>query len=378
KQSENVRRGTNFELAEWNDIWRQLGNVAADSAITFAVTGLGGTVIGGVQEGRRQHLGAPTEGQAQTAEQIAESEPLVNPDYEVPQDRWVENVVIDEKGEEKPVQTVTTLDEVFEQAREAKPEIVVLAKKWADNTEAIRIDDRSKGFKTEESAQKKIARDYTDDDGTPHPEMLVDAIGQTVVYQTAADLEAAYTQIQNSDAIMREKNRLPGGIDGYRDILLNVISSEGHVAEIQLTTDQMLWAKNTGPGHVLYKLGSDIVDVGLENPSLRAEAEALFDEVNKTSKIFYDAASAAPDLESARAVLSDPEITDAFSSMLSRLERSEIASKLPSGLTLESMIPDITKVPPSKESQVSAIKPSYLYYTLIIMINTIREVGKDR
>ena len=46
---------------------------------------------------------------------------------------------------------------------------------------------------------------------------------------------------------------------GYRDILINVILPNAHMAEIQLNMRDMYCAKDKGAGHELYEVAREIV-----------------------------------------------------------------------------------------------------------------------
>lgn len=72
-------------------------------------------------------------------------------------------------------------------------------------------------------------------------------------YESADDLYKALEKINKKAEIVRIKDRFikpaPGG---YRDILINVKQSNGHVTELQLHSKQIIDVKG-GTGHKLYE-----------------------------------------------------------------------------------------------------------------------------
>ena len=87
---------------------------------------------------------------------------------------------------------------------------------------------------------------------------------------------------------------------GYRDILANVRVKEadGHVAEIQLTTEAMYQAKE-GLGHKIYEVQRELDDITARTGN--AEAKSLGVEFGKISKQFYEAAQSSNSSKSATA-----------------------------------------------------------------------------
>lgn len=113
--------------------------------------------------------------------------------------------------------------------------------------EKSKIDDLDEnvpvGLKGPDRAREKGMSDYQG-----KASGLVDILGGTIEYATFQDTVNGFKQcaIQGLKSI-REKNRIAQPTSqGYRDIMLNVELSTGHIAELQFNLTGMLKAKSVG------------------------------------------------------------------------------------------------------------------------------------
>ena len=200
--------------------------------------------------------------------------------------------VLRERGEKSAIveikktikQPRATLDEIYADAAKADK---VLRKSLADFVERTggrlvsRPDDQ---IKSRERAEQKARQDST-------PRKLKDIVAHTLVYPDQKALMQALPQLEKEYGPIELKNRFENPPDsGYRDILANVRVKEanGHIAEIQLTTEAMLQAKE-GLGHKIYEVQRELDDIAKRTSN--AEATELALEFDKISKEYYEAAA---------------------------------------------------------------------------------------
>ena len=200
--------------------------------------------------------------------------------------------VLRERGEKSAIveikktikQPRATLDEIYADAAKAD---VVLRKSLADFVERTggRLVSRPDGqIKSRERAEQKARQDNT-------PRKLKDIVAHTLVYPDQKNLMQALPQFEKEYGPIELKNRFENPPDsGYRDILANVRVKEanGHIAEIQLTTEAMLQAKE-GLGHKIYEVQRELDDIAKRTSN--AEATELALEFDKISKEYYEAAA---------------------------------------------------------------------------------------
>lgn len=200
--------------------------------------------------------------------------------------------VLRERGEKSAIveikktikQPRATLDEIYADAAKAD---VVLRKSLADFVERTggRLVSRPDGqIKSRERAEQKARQDST-------PRKLKNIVAHTLVYPDEKALMQALPQFEKEYGPIELKNRFENPPDsGYRDILANVRVKEadGHIAEIQLTTEAMLQAKE-GLGHKIYEVQRELDDIAKRTNN--AEATELALEFDKISKEYYEAAA---------------------------------------------------------------------------------------
>ena len=120
---------------------------------------------------------------------------------------------------------------------------------------------------------------------------LVDICRASIIYNSYKDLMEGLGKSKEMITLVREKNRFAEPtLAGYRDILLNVRLSNGHIAELQLHLQQIMDVKN-GVGHKLYEEVRSIERAAKEAArALTPEEAAKVDQLLEESRIHYDAA----------------------------------------------------------------------------------------
>jgi hypothetical protein len=181
-----------------------------------------------------------------------------------------------------PVQSSNDLDNLFKQAKAADVELKQLTNDIARSTNGKPVFPP--GLKTKARAVEKINTDYRGD-----ASKLLDISRSSISYESADDLYKALDKIDKKAEIVRIKDRFikpaPGG---YRDILINLKQSNGHVTELQLHSKQILDVKG-GTGHKLYEQIRKINGkAALEKRPLNAGEFKLRDSLVKKSESFYD------------------------------------------------------------------------------------------
>ena len=184
------------------------------------------------------------------------------------------------RSPKKVGQTSDNLDELMDAARVAKTEVDDITRGVADSTggEALLAPIKSPG-----SVESKLM-----ERGVSGPGDIVDYARSSVVYDNWEDVYRGFQELSERGEIVRVKDRFrnpaPGG---YRDILVNVRTSNGHIAEIQLHYRPLLDAKN-GPGHPLYEQTRDILRrADAENRSLTVAEQTEVDRLTRLSEDLY-------------------------------------------------------------------------------------------
>lgn len=171
-------------------------------------------------------------------------------------------------------------------ARASETEAEKAAKRDRDNLDL----SKGVGLKGRERATEKAKSDYGG-----KATGLADLLGGTVEYDSFPNMVAGFKQCPSFGLeIVREKNRLlKPTAAGYRDIMLNVRLSNGHIAELQFNLTGMLVAK--AKGHKQYEEARKMEgehkqsNLPLDAAEL-AKLKGLYDEMRT---IYQEAAVAA-------------------------------------------------------------------------------------
>lgn len=129
-------------------------------------------------------------------------------------------------------------------------------------------------------AKEKAGTDYGGDTAG-----LVDIARASIVCKTADEVMEAWGFVNEEFNVVRVKNRFANPSSGYRDLMLNVELSSGHIAELQLHLKAIIDVKN-GAGHKLYERVR--VLEALENPTDEEKAE-LADKKQQMESLYNEA-----------------------------------------------------------------------------------------
>lgn len=152
-------------------------------------------------------------------------------------------------------QPVKSLEELYARSRAAEPEfkreIESIAKETGGTAKFALSNDAEGGttLKRLSSTQRKIRDEYNGDFT-----MVKDVLRATVVHDTVEKSRRAAAQFiaEHGDKIMRVKDRFLSPAEGYRDLMMNFVTADGMIAEVQFNTGKLLDAKR-GAGHQYYE-----------------------------------------------------------------------------------------------------------------------------
>lgn len=146
-------------------------------------------------------------------------------------------------------------------------------------------------LKSYKRAGEKVDEDYDGDWGK-----LTDVVRGTVAVDTKGEIPGAVRAVkermaqQGFELACKPANRMETPVEGgYRDIMLKFKTPEGLVAEVQVNTKYMLYAKEVGPGHKLYEEYRTIVGSAKKSkrPFTPEESKRL-KVLTKQSQELYD------------------------------------------------------------------------------------------
>ncbi|HVV87083.1 MAG TPA: hypothetical protein VHE35_28785 [Kofleriaceae bacterium] len=179
-------------------------------------------------------------------------------------------------------QSSSNLDELYRQAEQADPELRSVASAVAQASGGNPMFPN--GLKGRPRAMEKIASDYGGD-----ASRLLDISRASIEYDSMQKLKAGLALIQGRGIVVRSKDRFANATAaGYRDMMLNVRMSNGHICELQLHLKQILDVKK-GAGHHIYEEIRKI-EAQAANGELSNEQREQIDALNAQSRQLYDAA----------------------------------------------------------------------------------------
>ncbi|MEO1589686.1 MAG: DUF4157 domain-containing protein [Cyanobacteria bacterium J06632_22] len=167
---------------------------------------------------------------------------------------------------------------------EFRPLVEDIAKQMGDNVTA-----KVGAMKGQERALFKTEYKYDGDS-----ENLVDLVRGTLVCADVSDVIATFKVVKQRANVLRVKNRFAQPMDGYRDIMINVEMSNGHVAEIQISMQAMQDAKDKRvdgkeSGHDLYKKVR-VLEVKKDKEGLSVAEEQQLNELKAEMTELYNQA----------------------------------------------------------------------------------------
>jgi len=150
---------------------------------------------------------------------------------------WMEDLSKTIKAENpltKPAQVTNDLNKIYEMAKVADPELRSLTERLASETGG-KAGFPPGGLKSMERSMEKIAGDYAGD-----ASKLTDVSRSKIVYNNLDDLYKGLQAVHREDVIQMFKDNIATAKpSGYRDILMNVEASNGHIGELRLHLQQI-------------------------------------------------------------------------------------------------------------------------------------------
>ncbi len=180
-------------------------------------------------------------------------------------------------------QRTSNLDALYAEAEVAKKELDVMTRSIAQDLGGEAMIPAT--LKGSERAKEKIAADYEGD-----ASRISDLARASISFKSVSQLEKGLAAIKAKVKIVRLKDRFQNPQNGYRDILMNLEMSNGHVVEMQLHLASILNVKN-GEGHKLYELERKIqAKAAAEKRSLNPEETIEVAKLQTRAKELYDEA----------------------------------------------------------------------------------------
>jgi hypothetical protein len=179
------------------------------------------------------------------------------------------------------------LESLYEQAAAAQRELTSRTEQIAHDTHG---DAHSRpGPKQRARSKQKIDAEYRGD-----ASQLLDLAGTKIAYKTLDELYkglATAVEVLGSDVVYIKDRFVKPADSGYRDILLNVRMSNGHIAELRLHLESI--DKFAGIEHASYEVRRSIEAIATARPlgkrALTTEERALIKAINQvTIPIFED------------------------------------------------------------------------------------------
>jgi len=183
-----------------------------------------------------------------------------------------------------PRQGSNDLDAIYVDAKVAQEELAKLANETAGAFKGkAEIPDVLKG---RDRAEQKISGEYGGESAR-----LVDVARATVVFNSYAEIKSGIEYLKGRAKVVRVKDRFETPVNGYRDVLMNLQMSNGHVVELQLHLQAILDVKHH-EGHDHYKTIRDLDNAAeIEKRPLTATEKLKRDAAVAAMKGLYDAAS---------------------------------------------------------------------------------------
>ncbi|MGF1495064.1 MAG: hypothetical protein ACFBSC_21990 [Microcoleaceae cyanobacterium] len=177
------------------------------------------------------------------------------------------------------------LDQLYKDAAVADVELQQVATELADMTNGKVILPPG-GLKGRERAEEKINLEYDGD-----ASRITDLARLSLEYISLEELYQALEAVPEKVTIVHFKDRfIKPTVGNYRDILLNVKLSNGHVAEMQLTLDEINKAR-FGEGYKIYQEVRGIqAKAVMEDRPLTAEESQRVEELTRQAEVLYDEA----------------------------------------------------------------------------------------
>lgn len=184
----------------------------------------------------------------------------------------------------KPLkQTSNDLDELYEQAAVAQKDLDKLTRKVASQFGGEPLIPKT--LKARKRSEEKIAADYGGD-----ASRITDLARSSVIFATEAQVLQALEVLQQDMNVIRIKNRFANPVNGYRDVLLNILMPNKHIVEMQLHLRTILDAKYEFGDKIYQEIRTIEAKAIQEKRNLTSdEAKRLEELRNQAEKLYNDA-----------------------------------------------------------------------------------------
>jgi hypothetical protein len=138
-------------------------------------------------------------------------------------------------------------------------------------------------LKGRERTQQKIEADYGGD-----ASRITDLARSSIICDNPQQVYKALGELKELGNVVRVKDRFENPVNGYRDMLVNVEMSNGHIVEVQLHLRSVMEVKN-GAGHKLYEESRSIyAKAKMEGRELTPQEQATVTRLEQQQKQLYD------------------------------------------------------------------------------------------
>ena len=180
-------------------------------------------------------------------------------------------------------QPTNNLDELYQAAAVAKPEFFQLVETIAQSTGGQAVIPP---LKARERAEAKITAEYAG-----NAAKIKDILRASIHYKSLRQLYEGLEQMkaEKVEVLLIKDRFLHPTRSGYRDALVNIRTSNGFIAELQLHLEQILIAKQEG--HKYYEQEQEISRKSkLEERKLTPEESCQIEGIRAKQKELYEAA----------------------------------------------------------------------------------------
>jgi hypothetical protein len=189
---------------------------------------------------------------------------------------------VDLRNSKEPLhQKASDLDTLYKDAEVAQTELSDATRAIAKQVGGEPLIPSS--LKGRERTQEKIQSDYDGD-----ASRITDLARSSVICENPQQVYKALGELESQFKVVRVKDRFEKPVNGYRDMLVNLEMSNGHIVEVQLHVRSVMEVKN-GAGHKLYEESRSIyAKAKTENRPLTAQEAETAGRLEQQQKQLYD------------------------------------------------------------------------------------------
>lgn len=178
-------------------------------------------------------------------------------------------------------QTSNDLDELYQQAAEAQPYLTQVTEKVAQELGGEALIPET--LKARERAMEKIAADYGGD-----ASRITDLARSSVIFETEEQVLQALDILRQGMNVIRIKNRFESPVNGYRDVLLNILMPNEHIVEMQLHLRSILDVKYEFGDKLYQEIRTIEADAIQEQRDLTTDESKRIEQLSFQAKRLYD------------------------------------------------------------------------------------------